>query len=178
MGALRKSSREDQGPKLIQLPKGEIVSVRTAARSDANRADLFFAGLSAGTRYNRFFSFVNQPPEEWARQFTHEEFSQEISMIATVGSSGRETIVGNIQCVRSDNPLKAEFALLIADTWQNKGLGGRLLCHLEEIAHEHGIEDLYCSIHLSNRRMCHLACKAGFKIVSCFAACALFEKRL
>jgi acetyltransferase len=58
--------------------------------------------------------------------------------------------------------MSAEFALVVDDAWQNKGIGSRLLSALIETARERGVKTLVGGILARNSRMLDLAKSIGF----------------
>ena len=60
----------------------------------------------------------------------------------------------------------AEFALLVADPWQGRGVGRELLGRLLEGARREGIRRVYADILLANLRMQRLCEQLGFVIDS------------
>ena len=58
----------------------------------------------------------------------------------------------------------AEYAILVADPWQQQGLGGQMTDYIIEIAREMGIKKLYASVLASNKGMLTLFEKKGFSI--------------
>jgi acetyltransferase len=53
---------------------------------------------------------------------------------------------------------------VVADAWQGRGIGSRLLGKLVEAARRHGIKRLYGDILAMNRPMLELARKLGFRL--------------
>jgi acetyltransferase len=58
----------------------------------------------------------------------------------------------------------AEFALLVADAWQRRGVGRALLKRLVEVARREGLARIYADILLSNTGMQHLCDQLGFTV--------------
>ena len=58
----------------------------------------------------------------------------------------------------------AEFAIVVADPWQNLGLGSKFTDYIHEIAQKHGIRKIYANVVAQNRVMLHMFRTRGFKI--------------
>jgi acetyltransferase len=58
----------------------------------------------------------------------------------------------------------AEFAIVIADSWQGRGIGSRMLARLAAIARQRGVRRLYGDILSVNRPMLGLVQKLGFTL--------------
>ena len=59
----------------------------------------------------------------------------------------------------------AEYAILVADPWQDKGLGTALTDFILEITRERGIQKIYAEVLHLNEVMSHVLKKRGFKVV-------------
>jgi acetyltransferase len=59
----------------------------------------------------------------------------------------------------------AEFALLISDLWQNKGLGRKLLSMLLQVARDEKLTHVQADILPENLEMQRLCEKQGFEII-------------
>ena len=77
---------------------------------------------------------------------------------------------GDFRYAPNADGINAEFALVVADAWQGKGLGSALLERLCACAKEAGYEALYGHILEANHDMLALAARLGFHEVSRTAA--------
>jgi acetyltransferase len=113
----------------VTLRDGTQVVIRPIRASDTRLELEFIRGLSAESRYNRFFSTRDLLPGELHR-LTHIDYDHEMALIATtLGDAGEEEI-GVARYVRDkDSAGDAEFAIVIADDWQRQGLGGFCSAH-------------------------------------------------
>jgi acetyltransferase len=68
------------------------------------------------------------------------------------------------RCVADSEGAGAEFAVVVADQWQNRGVGTRLLCELMRAARSVGLRRLWGDILASNLRMLALMASLGFEI--------------
>jgi len=59
----------------------------------------------------------------------------------------------------------AEFAIVVADAWQRKGLGEKLARHIIRIAKDKKISKIYINFLKDNYAMKILANKLGFTII-------------
>ena len=84
--------------------------------------------------------------------------------IAATAMLDEETLLGVARYVRDKAGNDAEFAIVIADAWQNRGIGSRLLTKLIEAARTRGVKRLYGDILAINRPMLALVTKLGFEL--------------
>ena len=57
-----------------------------------------------------------------------------------------------------------EFALVVSDQWQRKGLAHRLMHHLMEVARTRGLESMDGEVLSNNNKMLELVKALGFQI--------------
>jgi acetyltransferase len=87
-----------------------------------------------------------------------------MALAATTMLGGAETLIGVARYVRDkDNP-SAEFAIVVADSWQGRGIGDRLLAKLADVARRRGLKRLHGEILAINRPMLGLVRKLGFTL--------------
>ena len=141
---------------------GAAIRVRPIEPGDFEREREFVDGLSPRSAYRRLMS-ARKPSDEELRRWTRIDRTQEGAMVATVVCEGREIQVGVARFVMDGAPGQADFAMVIADDWQGKGLGMRLLSALIDLARQSGVRRLFASTLSENRGMLTLARKLGFK---------------
>ncbi|MCA9258962.1 MAG: GNAT family N-acetyltransferase, partial [Planctomycetales bacterium] len=73
------------------------------------------------------------------------------------------TAIGRL--VADPDHRSAEYAILVEDAWQGRGLGGRLTSYCMEICRNWGIDRVTGETTADNRRMQALFLKHGFSIV-------------
>jgi acetyltransferase len=87
-----------------------------------------------------------------------------MALAATTMLEGKETLIGVARYVLDKDSPAAEFAIVIADAWQGRGIGTRLLRELIDVARKRGLRGLYGDILGMNRSMLELVRKLGFKL--------------
>jgi acetyltransferase len=100
---------------------------------------------------------------EYIERLVSVDFSRDMALAATTMLGG-ETLLGVARYVLDKDNESAEFAIVVADAWQGRGIGRRLLGKLVEVARRHGIKRLYGDILAMNRPMLELARKLGFTL--------------
>ena len=86
-----------------------------------------------------------------------------MALAATAMLDG-ETLLGVARYVLDKDNQAAEFAIVVADSWQGRGIGSRLLGKLIEAARRRGAKALYGEILATNRPMLALVTKLGFQL--------------
>jgi acetyltransferase len=80
--------------------------------------------------------------------------------------------------VADANHLEAEYAVLVADNWQGRGLGNVLTDYCLEICRTWGIDRVVAETTTDNQKMQIILAKRGFKRKDFESHEVLFEKRL
>lgn len=149
-----------------QLADGTPVRIRPIRANDLEMHSAFVAGLSNETGYRRLLSPRKPQPDELWRM-THIDYHRELALIATTKVDGAEQQMGVARYVRGDTPdtaTTAEFAIVIADAWQHRGLAGKLMRKLIDAAADAGVKQLADITPFDNVAMLALARKLGFKV--------------
>jgi acetyltransferase len=140
---------------------GTEVTIRPIARSDLGLEQQFVDGLSRLTAYRRLLSARRLSHEE-LRRFTDIDPDREYALIATVRDSGGIRQIGVARYVKGPDSEAAEFAIVLADDWQGRGLGSRLLSSLVAGAKRRGVQRLVGTTLSENVAMLSLARRLGF----------------
>ncbi|HEX6704089.1 MAG TPA: GNAT family N-acetyltransferase [Albitalea sp.] len=138
------------------------VTIRPIRKSDFELEKAFVQGLSANTGYQRLMS-PRTPSDEELRRWTDVDPSREAALIATTVVDGRETQMGVARYVVVDETGVAEFAIVLGDRWQGRGLGRELLSRLVDAAQQSGVTRLFGTTLSDNGPMLALARRQGFR---------------
>jgi RimJ/RimL family protein N-acetyltransferase len=144
---------------------GTVITIRPICAADLALEQEFVHGLSAPTGYQRFMS-SRRPSLEELRRFTDIDPERELALIATTPVRGRERQIGVARYVKESSPGDAEFAIVLSDDWQGRGLGTRLLASLLVAAKSHGVRRLVGTTLSQNNGMLALGRKLGFKLAA------------
>ena len=100
---------------------------------------------------------------DMATRHCYIDYEREITILGEIEVGGKNKIigVGSLSAVADERV--AEFAVLVDDAWQGRGLGGMLLDYCTEIAQSRGIERIIAETDPKNRRMIAVFQKRGFK---------------
>jgi len=143
-----------------RLADGTAIVLRPIQPEDDAIERAFIGGLSSDTRYNRLLGARKLTPEE-IRRLTRIDYAQEMAFVAVTGQGAQVRLLGVARYVR-DAGAAAEFAVVVADAWQRKGIGTVLLNALRRHAHAAGIVRLHGITLATNQAMQQLARKLGF----------------
>ncbi len=150
--------------KTLHLRDGQQIFIRPVRPSDADRMIALFYDLSAETVYLRFFSPIKKISRSMLIKLTQIDYDREIALIAFAGPLENRKIVGVARIIFDSDGRKGEFAIVLADDWQKKGLGAKLLHHALVCAFRYGLDQVWGPVITTNKGMITLGKKLGFSI--------------
>jgi acyl-CoA hydrolase/RimJ/RimL family protein N-acetyltransferase len=146
-------------------PEGPVdVHFRLIRPDDTDRIKELFYGLSEESIYFRFLTPLRSLRRQTLQDFYNVDQSRDISVVAVIKSGEKgenEKIIGAGRYVLNRSTNEAEFALLVNDDYQNKGIGTFLLNHLMRIAKSKGVEAFIAYVHPQNQPMIRFIHKTG-----------------
>jgi acetyltransferase len=150
----------------LQLADGTNITVRPIRPEDAQIEQSFVRKLSPQAKYFRFMQTLNELTPEMLVRFTQLDYNRELALIAVQEKAGSEIELGVARYVMNPDGKSCEFALVVADEWQHRGIGSQLMTHLMEAAQERGFNSMDGEILADNQKMIDLVKSLGFRIRS------------
>ncbi len=144
------------------LPDGTEVTIRPIRPEDAELEIEFVRKLSPETKYFRFMNTMRELPPAMVVRLTQIDYDREMAFVATIEDEGQETQIGVCRYAVNPDGESCEFAVVVADDWQHRGLARRLMGVLIETARERGLEYMNGVFLASNERMLRFVQKLGF----------------
>jgi GNAT superfamily N-acetyltransferase len=118
------------------LADGARLILRPIAPDDREELAAGFERLSPESRYRRFFGPMKELAPDALDHLTQVDHRDHEALVAVDEATGQG--VGVARYVRT-GPAEAEPAVVVADAWQRRGVGTRLLQLLADRAREEGI---------------------------------------
>lgn len=155
-----------------QLDDGVRVGVRPIRPDDAALEQEFVHGLSQESRYNRFMAEIGELSPEMLVRFTRIDYPRDLALIVLYlegearmpGAPLHEREVAVARYVSLPGNASCEFALVVADAWQGRGIGYRLMQTLMRFARDGGLERMDGFVLTANHRMLELMQALGFAV--------------
>ena len=144
----------------VQLKDGSMLMLRPIRPDDAGREHAFVAKLSAASRFSRFQHPVTALSPEMIERFTQLDYDREMALLLLV--PGDDEIAGVARYFPNPDRISAEFACVVADHWQGRGVGTVLMKALIAIARNAGYVSMEGAVLSANARMLTLADHLGF----------------
>ena len=144
------------------MPDGLPVRLQPVRPEDAGKVQSFVRALSPQSRYSRFLGALSELLPHMLRRLTQPVLPHEFGLLALAGGPGARSVVGMGHCVLEEGS-NAELAVVVADAWQRRGIGTRLV---QALAHRaSGVEALRGIVLAENRAMLALARRLGFRVL-------------
>lgn len=145
-----------------QLADGTDISIRPIRPEDAEIEQAFVRDLSPKAKYFRFMQALRELTPEMLIRFTQIDYDREMAFIAVLEQDGKELEVGVARYATNPDGESCEFALVVDDEWQHKGIGSRLMTILMTTAKARGFKAMEGEILADNRQMLNLVDHLGF----------------
>jgi len=146
----------------IVLRDGAEVTLRPIRPEDAAIEAEFVRNLSVESRYYRFMDHLRELPPYMLSHFTEVDYRDHMALIATVDEGSAERQIGVARYVVIPGTLRCEFAIVVADAWQRRGIGSILMEQLIAAAQARGLQSMYGEVLPANSKMLALMQRLGF----------------
>lgn len=143
---------------------GRSVLLRPIRPEDEPLERALIAGLSQDSMRFRFFYTIKEITHDMLTRFCNIDYDREMAIIAEYTSNGTRRNVGVGRLVIRPERDTGEFATLVADDFQDTGLGLKLTDMLIGIAQEKGLQSIYGIVLADNVKMLNLARRLGFTV--------------
>ncbi len=150
--------------KTVTLRDGTSVVFRPIRPEDEPMEAGLVHNTSRESLYFRFFGYVPGIDHKMLARFTHIDYDREMAIVAVVTEQGESKIAGVVRIVGDGWRDSCEYAILVADAWHGKGLGGLLTEYIIEIARAQGYQHITASFLKINGAMRRMFERHGFRI--------------
>ncbi|WP_374689641.1 GNAT family N-acetyltransferase, partial [Promineifilum sp.] len=117
-------------------------------------------------RYFRAFQLDQRVEHERLTRICYVDYDRAIALVIeyTNPKTGEQEIVAAGRLTRLQNPEEAEFAILVRDDFQKRGVGTQLLQALLDTGRQEGIQHVIAYMLPENRGMIQISEKLGFRM--------------
>src|SRR5262245_46419670 len=147
----------------VTLRDGTRLTVRPICADDFQLEFDFVRALSARSGYQRLLSPRKLSTSDIER-FVRIDYGSELALIALAVVDDAVHQVGVARYAPEPDGSSCDFAIVIADEWQGRGLGKALLSSLVRAAKEAGVQELTGLTLSENYAMRDLARQVGFSV--------------
>ena len=147
-----------------RLSDGTEVLLRPVRPEDEPLEKEMLTGLSEEALRGRFFQIIKKISHEMLIRFCNIDYDREMAIVAELREGERKRLIGIGRLIIEPDFRKGEFAVVIHDDFQGKGLGYKLVDMIIGIAQEKGLKEIYGIVLTDNTRMLKLCKRLGFHI--------------
>jgi acetyltransferase len=147
------------------LDDGKKLTLRHITPGDAVIEQAFVRKLSAQSRYMRFHGNIKELSKKDLATFTNPDPLNAVALIVLYKGEKDEEEVGVARFVIDPDGNGCEFAIVVADEWQERGLGAKLMQALISHAKSRGIKRIHGSILKNNSDMLQFVKVLGFEVI-------------
>ena len=144
------------------LADGEKLTLHPIAPDDAAREQAFVRGLSTKSSYLRFHGTIKELSTKDLNKFTHPDSRNTVALIVVHNGKTGEEEIGVARYVIDLDGTNCEFAVVVADKWQKRGIGTRLMNALLKHLQLSGVKQISGSVLKSNSTMLKFIKQLGF----------------
>ena len=147
-----------------RLADGTEVVIRPVRPEDEPLIVELHASHSERTIRMRFFSLVKTLSRDSLIRLCHLDYEREMALAAVRTQDGRPHFCGVARYYQDPETAKAEFAVVVNDAYQRRGLARQLMDRLIAIARERGVKRLTGLVLHENTPMIRFVQKLGFSV--------------
>ncbi|MDH3428821.1 MAG: bifunctional acetate--CoA ligase family protein/GNAT family N-acetyltransferase [Gammaproteobacteria bacterium] len=148
----------------IQLNDGTDILIRPIRPEDADMEARFVRELSKEAKYFRFMNSLQELSQEMLVRFTQIDYHNEMALIAVNSDGAGEEQIGVARYTTNVDKTSCEFALVVSDRWQSRGIAHHLMRDLMEIARDRNLEWMQGQVLSSNTKMLELVSSLNFQV--------------
>jgi acetyltransferase len=147
----------------MTLPDGRVATIRPIRPEDAAIESAFVHGLSEQSKFLRFMFGLRDLTPSMLSRFTQIDYDRELALIAVIDTPQGEQQIGVVRYTTLPDEETCEFAIVVGDDWQGKGLARRMFTRLIEAARERRLKVMTGVTLRENTRMIELSRSLGFE---------------
>ncbi len=147
----------------VRLRSGRQIGIRPIQPDDAPRLQALFERLSPESVFLRFLGTRKTLTDQDAERLVHVDYDRRMAFVALLDDGPEEILVAvaRYSAIADSDPLEAEAAVIVEDSFQNQGLGTLMLVRLSTYARQHGIQRFWAAVHHSNSRILRFLRSSG-----------------
>ncbi len=151
------------------LKDGMSVTIRPIRPEDEPAMVKFHESLSERSVYFRYFHVVGLTQRTSHERLTRNcflDYDREMALVAEHKDekTGERAILGVARMTKVHGTNDGEFAIVVSDAWQGRGIGSRLLKDLAQVARDEKLDRITSDILAENLDMQRLVERYGFKL--------------
>jgi acetyltransferase len=162
----------------VALRDGTPVVLRPIQPEDEPMWHELLKNCSERSLWLRFRYLFKETTHEMATRFCFVDYDRTMAIVAELELLGKRRLVGVGRLVADADHREAEYAVLVADAWQGRGLGTLITDFCMEICGTWGIDRVYAETTADNQRMQTILHRHNFETKKATAREVLYEASL
>lgn len=148
----------------VELGDGTHVTLRPIKPEDEPLWHEMLAASSEESIRARFRALFSRTTHQMATRYCFIDYDREMAIVAELEEDGRRRLVGVGRLAADPDGHEAEFAALVADPWQGRGLSTLLLDRCVDVARQWGLRRVWADTLPDNKRMIAVLSARGFEL--------------
>jgi acetyltransferase len=144
-----------------RLPDGTEVLLRPIRPEDEPLQHEMLSSLSDETLRARFYQTIRNIPHEMHIRMCNIDYDREMAIVAEIKLNGGKRFVGMVRLIIEPDFKKGEFAIIVHDDFQGRGLAYKMLDMVIGVAQEKGLEEFYGYVQPGNKKMLKACSRLG-----------------
>ncbi len=146
------------------LSDGTVITIRPARLDDSDIIQDFIRHLSSELQHLNYMENFKDLPASMLQTLTQVDYKRTMIVIATYRVNEKENVIGLVHYRTEPDGTSCEFDMIVADAWQNRGVGTQLTKAFIKAAVESGLKSIKIIILASNISGLALARRYGFVV--------------
>jgi acetyltransferase len=145
-----------------RLQDGTEVLLRPIAPEDEPLEHEMLTTLSEDSLRGRFFQVIKNITHEMLTRYCNIDYDREMAIVGEVREGEKRKIIGIGRLISEPDFKSGEFAVVVHDDYQGRGLGYKLVDMLIGVGHEKGLEKIFGIVLTENKSMIRICEELGF----------------
>jgi acetyltransferase len=141
---------------------GKEILLRPIRPEDEAMEHEFVTSLSVESLRTRFFSVFRSISHDWLVSYCNIDYDRHIAIVGEIEEEGKRKIIGVARLVVQPDSNSGQFAIVVDDRTQRRGLGRKLMEMLIKIGRDKGLAEIYGDVLEDNDRMINFCESLGF----------------
>ena len=142
--------------------EGFTLKIRPISPNDTDAWIIFVNGLSPNSKYYRFHHIIKDVCAKDAQPFCSIDYINSFALIAELVKDGLPEIIAVGRYTRINKSTNAEFAIVVDDDFQRRGIGAEIMKELAKVASMNKITTFEGYTLIENYEIINFLTKCGF----------------
>lgn len=153
----------DEYVRPVTLRDGTKILLRPIRPEDEPLWHEHLKKCSQSSIWMRFRYLFKESTHEMATRFCFVDYDRTMAIVAEIGAGDNREIIAVARLVADADHRKAEYAILVSDEWQGRGLGTLMTDYCIELCGSWGMDRVYAETTTDNRRMQNILSRHQFQ---------------